>query len=87
GLPIGILESSEHPLLLRVYPNPATDRLFILAPLLPTEVNIYNIAGSLVNHTMHPANGVIDISTLPAGIYIAEVKANGTTARCRWVKM
>jgi photosystem II stability/assembly factor-like uncharacterized protein len=71
-----------------VIPNPATNLLTIETNgILIIEINIYNIAGSLLSQTKHPFNKYIDISQLADGVYIAEIKATDTTVRRKWVKM
>jgi hypothetical protein len=73
---------------LQVYPNPATKDLNIpLYGLQAQHITIYNVNGKLVSETNQPVNNRIDISELPGGIYIAEVKANEMVKRVRWVKM
>lgn len=54
-----------------VYPNPATDRLFI-TNATDAEVYIYQLDGRLAQHTKTIVEG-IDISNLPAGFYLLKV--------------
>lgn len=72
----------------KVFPNPATDRLTInLGNLQAEQVSVYNLQGALINQINQPADNSIDITALPNGIYLAEVKLQGKVQRVRWVKM
>ncbi len=69
----------------RLYPNPASDKLFIQTNGIEIEqVNIYNTTGSLV---MAVQQSTINIESLTNGIYIAEIKTKEGSVRRRWVKM
>ncbi len=73
---------------IRLYPNPATNQLFIQTNgTAVSEVNIYNTTGSLVSQTKQPQTKSIDISNLPNSVYIAEVKTKEASVMRRWVKM
>lgn len=73
---------------IKIYPNPASSQLFIeINNLLVTEIDIYNAIGSLVAETKQLQNKYIDVSTLPNGIYIAEIKMKDVSVKRRWVKM
>lgn len=55
---------------LRIYPNPATNQITV-ENLDQGEISIMNISGSVVlRHTVSSSRSVIDISRLPAGVYI-----------------
>jgi hypothetical protein len=55
---------------IRVYPNPATDRVFVSVNK-PTQVAIYNLAGSVVKSRMiESQNDFINVSDLQPGMYI-----------------
>jgi len=70
-----------------VYPNPTTDRATLeLAVLRPTEVraDVLNAMGkTLRTYTANMAAGRqqlhMDMATLPAGLYLVRVTANGQT--------
>lgn len=71
-----------------LYPNPATNQLAInLGGLQAEQVSIYNVDGKLVTEAKLPANNRIDISNLPNGVYIAEIKTKEAVAKRRWVKI
>jgi hypothetical protein len=71
-----------------LYPNPATDELFIITGSQPAEqIDIYNCMGSLISQTKQPGTNRIDISNLAAGLYIAEIKLGTVTVQRRWVKL
>ncbi len=55
---------------LRVYPNPATDRVFVKVNK-PTQVAIYNLAGSMVkSRLIESQNDFISVSDLQPGMYL-----------------
>lgn len=58
-----------------VYPNPATDVIYVNANINSSEnVKIYNTAGSLALSTyISSANDPIQIETLPQGVYILKI--------------
>jgi len=71
-----------------IYPNPATNQLFIQTNgTAISEVNIYNTTGSLVSQTKQPQTKSIDISQLANGVYVAEIKVGDAIVKRRWVKM
>lgn len=54
----------------RVFPNPATDRVFVNVKQ-PTQVAIYNLAGSLVkSRLVESQNDFINVSDLQPGMYL-----------------
>jgi len=72
-----------------LYPNPANNTLFIQSSdLSVTDILIYNMAGNLLQtNTGLSANNAVDITSLAAGIYIAEIKTNEGVIRKRWTKL
>lgn len=55
---------------LKIYPNPATDQITV-ENLDRGEISIMNISGAvMLRHTVTSSRSVIDISRLPAGVYI-----------------
>jgi hypothetical protein len=55
---------------IRVYPNPASNRVFV-SVTRPTQVGIYNLAGSLVKSRMiETKNDYIEVNDLQPGLYI-----------------
>ena len=59
----------------RIYPNPASDMLYLSATA--RTIRVYNIYGIEVAHATDTDR--VDVAHLPAGIYI--VKADGTVAK------
>jgi hypothetical protein len=57
----------------KIYPNPAYDRLYIEAEGDVT-INMINIAGETVLRTSVIDKNSIDISTLPAGVYFVRIE-------------
>jgi len=57
---------------IRVYPNPAGDRVYINVER-PTDIGIYSITGSLMMmQRVQSAGDPVDISNLPGGLYIVK---------------
>ncbi|MCX6199564.1 MAG: SBBP repeat-containing protein [Bacteroidetes bacterium] len=71
GQPTALEETKEDLAVVVLYPNPATDFLFVKTEtLLIQQLNVYNTAGILLSKTQEQ---FIDVSFLPVGIYIAEI--------------
>jgi enterochelin esterase-like enzyme len=69
-----------------VYPNPATDRLFLKDMSQVTEVRIYDLKGRvLVNLNEYLEQG-IDISHLPAGKYFLRFSSKGKNGLQTFIK-
>ena len=68
--------SEAKSIILSVYPNPTTDILYINANGENLQVSLYNLQGALL---IQAETSQIDMSQLPAGIYIVDV--NGTKAK------
>lgn len=70
-----------------VFPNPASDKIFIHGVKNGSDVNIYDLAGRLVisKRRWSASNSTVDISSLRPGTYI--LKVNGVESRTiRFVK-
>ncbi len=87
-MPTNVTETAIAELPITLSPNPATNHLNIsTGGIAVSEINIYNTTGSLVSQTKQPLNNVIDISALPAGMYVAVIKTKEGSAMRKWVKM
>ena len=64
-----------------VYPNPATDRLFVDAENLQ-RVEMYDILG---HNVLTTTNNVVDLSGLEAGVYFVTVRTEGATKTTKLV--
>ena len=73
----GVEEVKTAPALLSVYPNPASDVLYITADKPAHSIRVYNVYGQEVAQATD-ANS-INVANLPAGVYI--VNADGKIAR------
>jgi hypothetical protein len=86
GTPIGPMSVSKTKVSADIitFPNPVKDELIVKAPVNITNLAIANIMGKTVYTSNNSAaHAVIDVSSLPAGIYL--IKVNGTEVR-RFVK-
>ena len=73
----GVEEVKTAPAVLSVYPNPASDVLYITADKPAHSIRVYNVYGQEVAQATD-ANS-INVANLPAGVYI--VNADGKIAR------
>ncbi len=72
---------------LAVYPNPAGDMLFFDNNKPITRIQIYNILGHLAGTYQHIHDHSINVSNLPAGLYLVRVTANnGIHKTTRFIK-
>jgi hypothetical protein len=73
---------------LRVFPNPASNQLTIVAASPIEQIVISDLWGRIVLvNTQMPATVQLDIAALSAGVYVATVEhANGTRTAVRFVK-
>ena len=86
AVPTGIQEIKVIKPPVNIYPNPATDKVFIDVKE-PTQIGIYNIAGSLMKQQMvYSKNEHIDISDLTQGIYFVRSQKNNAFAKKLIVK-
>lgn len=71
-----------------LYPNPASDKLTVTSNQTITTAKLLTVTGSVVIEQAN-VNGVkvvFDVSTLPAGIYFAEVVTDKGRVARKWVK-
>ena len=66
---------------LKIYPNPATDAVTVVAGEQINNIAIYNLAGALIATptSVSGTSATVSVSDLPAGAYI--VRVNGTATR------
>jgi sugar lactone lactonase YvrE len=70
-----------------IYPNPANDVLHIGKLNAGAAYTIYNVVGSLQQQdVLRARSNEIDISSLPVGVYVVEVKSDGMRMVRRFVK-
>lgn len=68
-----------------VYPNPATDKLFIQKSLMPKAYKVYNLNGKMVLEDMYnPATG-IDLSTFSNGTYFIGFDIDSWNYRTKFI--
>ncbi len=76
----GISEPDISSQLLHIYPNPATDHLFISVPGETDEANLlvdlYDASGRLAQQQV-VRDGQLDVSGLPGGIYFLKLRSPG----------
>ncbi|MGY0392211.1 T9SS type A sorting domain-containing protein [Bizionia sp. KMM 8389] len=67
------LEDDIYDFELKLYPNPASDRLFIKSNKTINRLTIYNVNGQVIKQIHSISNGV-DVSSLPTGLYFLNIK-------------
>lgn len=67
--------SSAHLNTVKLYPNPATDRIYFSTSEKLLSVQIYDPAGRLVM-TSNPIHKIMDVSSLQPGVYLITVKTD-----------
>jgi hypothetical protein len=82
---------NESRLLLRIYPNPASDRISLLFDRPgESEINIIDITGRTVHSTRYDSGGFtnlsLDISSLKSGLYFMQVQVGGESSVLRFIK-
>ena len=66
--------------LLRVYPNPAINTIFIESPVIIEQITIVDLIGTDVLNTQHGDRSFsFDVSELNSGIYILSLKTKKGT--------
>ena len=69
-----------------LYPNPATDQLFIKAENIQAQsITVYDVNGRIIYNL--PFKPVVDVHVLSSGIYFIEINSTQGVARKRFVKM
>lgn len=69
---------------LSIYPNPATDILYIRTQDKVLNVSIYDLSGKLINIPF--SNGQVNVSMLPKGVYIVTAKTEKATYQQKLIK-
>lgn len=69
----------------KLYPNPVSDRLFIKSTEQIEGISIYNINGQLIKQAIETTNG-IDVSVLPSGLYMIQIKTSNNTINQKFLK-
>jgi len=84
----GISEINNQPSTIEISPNPATSEIKITTSnSVLKEAHIYSMMGQcILQSTINNSQSTIDISSLPAGMYIAEVITEKGVIRKRFVK-
>ena len=70
---------------LLVFPNPASNYLYIRGELASSSMEIFSSKGKLMLKNITPTN-TINISTLPQGLYLLKLKNNGQEINFRFIK-
>lgn len=73
---------------LKIYPNPAFDKISITTKIALQDAtfDIYSISGRLISSNNSNINGKLDISNLPKGTYLLKVNTSETSVVEKFVK-
>jgi hypothetical protein len=81
----GVITITETKLV--VYPNPATDYVYIANIPENTTINVYNMLGNLVKSKISiSTTEQVDINDLPSGVYIIRLSGTQTETAIRLIK-
>jgi hypothetical protein len=70
--------------IVKVYPNPVKDKLYIQGLLKPTKISVYNVLGKLVLSKITLSE--INVNNLQSGIYIIKVKEEQKEILLKFIK-
>ena len=77
----------ESALNLRIYPNPASDKLNVVCSSNISELKVYNMVGALVYSLTDCGNNiVVSLADMPNGVYYIQLTTNGTVETQRFIK-
>ncbi|MDR3272279.1 MAG: DUF4465 domain-containing protein [Flavobacteriaceae bacterium] len=71
---------------LQIYPVPTQDILYVKTNFNNYELKVYNLSGGLVISQKSSGSTQINVSSLPAGIYILETKTNTNKETRKFIK-
>jgi hypothetical protein len=80
--PVDVRE--EENTVLAIYPNPASERLFVEGISMGAEIEIFHLTGQSVYRGSYAPNG-IDIGALPAGSFV--LRATGSSTSVAFIKI
>lgn len=85
---VGVMNNIYSTINVEVYPNPAKDKLTITSHNIITTAKLLSATGSVVmqQKTVLSSKVVFDVSSLPAGIYFAEVITDKGRVMRKWIK-
>lgn len=69
---------------IKVFPNPANNRLFVETTISFETFSIYNLIGEKIESNLF--TGEINIEALPQGIYILQLKDSNTVSNLKFIK-
>ena len=83
------VKNVAQPALVKVYPNPANDVLFVDIPgSAVQQITITDATGQIMgNYAVKQAQTTINISSLPAGVYVLGLMINGKAVNSKFIKM
>ncbi|MFO7721854.1 MAG: C10 family peptidase [Bacteroidales bacterium] len=84
--PVGVNESGTAHQEIKIFPNPATSKIFIVGCPENGTYSLSDISGKVAQQGMVSKDQQIMISDLPGGIWILEIIADGKSFRFRVIK-
>jgi len=71
---------------IRIYQDPASDRIQLSSIENVTGLQIYDILGKKINAQKQPASSIVDISSLNSGIYLIRIQQRDKESCFKFVK-
>jgi len=88
GFPVEVNEIPSTSNSLKIYPNPASDKIIIESTTVGGQLSILNLNGKeLLKQTSTEPNTTINITTLPGGIYIVKIRGKRSFEVGKIIKM
>lgn len=69
----------------RLFPNPANDHITVVSEG-PTEIRVYDVAAKRVLEQRFTNTTTIDVSGVPAGLYVYELLRNGSVVKGKFIR-
>ena len=74
-------DTEEKALSSRIYPNPATDKIYLdLGHEVADEMKIVTLSGQVLRRIYRPSSGIVDVNDLFPGLYFVQVTVSGSTS-------
>ena len=73
--PLSVNEDLDLNTVLKLYPNPATDKIHISSTMTLSRLALYDVYGKLIL-TKENDTKILDVSRLNSGVYFLEVSSN-----------
>ena len=86
---LSVESNTTNDVIINIYPNPVKDKLYIKLPSgdSPAILSLYDILGKEINiYNISNSNNVIDVLSIPKGIYIVKLELNTISKTFKLIK-